>query len=148
MTKTNKIDVVICGEVITLKSEEEEAHLQRVARYIDRKLAELTAVNANASINERIRTLLIALNVADDYFKASDALARANAQQEKYVNELGRMQQEYALLKEKFYELQGELALARSELDTFISEFDGNKDSGAKIVAPFQNKPQAARKLR
>ena len=130
----NKVDVVICGEVITLKSDEEEAHLQRIARYIDRKLAELTAVNAHASINERIRTLLIALNVADDYFKTADALARANAQQDKYINELGRMQKEYALLKEKFYELQGELALTRSELDTFISEFDNNKDGGANVV--------------
>ena len=144
----NKVNVVICGEVITLKSDEEEAHLQRIARYIDRKMEELMEANPNASINERIRTLLIALNVADDYFKTADALARANAQQDKYVNELGRMQQEYALLKEKFYEIQGELALARSELDTFISEFDGNKDSGAKVVAPFQNKPQTTRKLR
>jgi len=114
----NRVDVVICGEVITLKSNEEEAHLQRIARYIDRKLAELTATNANASINERIRTLLIALNVADDYFKASDSLARTNAVNEKYVHELGRMQQEYALLKEKFYELQGELTLARAELES------------------------------
>ncbi|MCL2377919.1 MAG: cell division protein ZapA [Defluviitaleaceae bacterium] len=114
----NKVDVVICGEVITLKSNEEEAHLQRIARYIDRKLADLTAANATASINERIRTLLIALNVADDYFKASDNLARTNAMNEKYVHELGRMQQEYALLKEKFHELQGELALAKAELES------------------------------
>jgi len=122
----NKIDVVICGEVITLKSNEEEAHLQRIARYIDRKLAELTATNANASINERIRTLLIALNVADDYFKASDSLARTNAMQEKYVNELARMQQEYTLLKEKFYELQGELTHTKAELESFVTEFDHN----------------------
>ena len=115
---SNKVNVVICGEVITLKSNEEEAHLQRIARYIDRKLADLSATNANASINERIRTLLIALNVADDYFKASDSLARTNAMNEKYVHELGRMQQEYTLLKEKFHELQGELALAKAELES------------------------------
>ena len=114
---SNKVNVVICGEVITLKSSEEEAHLQRIARYIDRKLEEISTTNANASINERIRTLLIAVNVADDYFKASDNLARTNAMNEKYVHELGRMQQEYAMLKEKFHELQGELALTKAELE-------------------------------
>ena len=134
-----KVDVVICGEVITLRSDEEEAHLQRIARYIDRKLVELTAANANASINERIRTLLIALNVADDYFKTADALARANNQREKYASELGRMQQEYALLKEKFHELQGELALTRSELDAFIDD-----DGGTNIITiPGANKRKA-----
>ena len=142
----NKVDVVICGEVITLKSNEEEAHLQRIARYIDRKLADLTASNANASINERIRTLLIALNVADDYFKAADSLARINAQHEKYVNELGRMQQEYAMLKDKFYELQGELALTKAELESFVSEVENEKTGeGTRLLTlPGSNKRKAA----
>ena len=141
----NKVDVVICGEVITLKSNEEEAHLQRIARYIDRKLAELTATNANASINERIRTLLIALNVADDYFKASDSLARTKAMQEKYVNELARMQQEYALLKERFHELQGELTHTKAELESFVTEFDTNypREGVNVLTLPRENKRKA-----
>ena len=137
-----KVDVVICGEVITLKSDEEEAHLQRIARYVDRKLTELTAANANASVNERIRTMLIAINVADDYFKTADALARANDQREKYASELGRMQQEYALLKDKFHELQGELSLTKSELDAFISEF-GDGGGTNIITIPGANKRKA-----
>jgi len=141
----NKVDVVICGEVITLKSNDEEAHLQRIARYIDRKLAELTAANANASINERIRTLLIAVNVADDYFKATDSLARLNAMHDKYVNELGRMQQEYALLKERFHELQGELTHTKAELESFVTEYDSNYPrEGINILTlPRDNKRKA-----
>ncbi|MCL2406020.1 MAG: cell division protein ZapA [Defluviitaleaceae bacterium] len=139
MTKTNKVDVVICGEVITLKSNEEEAHLQRIARYIDRKLVELSETNASASINERVRTLLIALNVADDYFKASDSLARTKATNEKYVHELGRMQQEYAMLKEKFHEMQAELALTKAKLDSFVAEYEKHhaKD-GANVLPLFR----------
>jgi len=138
----NKVDVVICGEVITLKSDEDEAHLQRIARYIDRKLAELTATNANASINERIRTLLIALNVADDYFKASDGLARTKAMQEKYVNELARMQKEYTLLKERFHELQGELTHTKAELESFVTEYDNNfpREGINVLTLPRENK--------
>ena len=142
----NKVNVVICGEVITLKSNEEEAHLHRIARYIDRKLADLMATNANASINERIRTLLIALNVGDDYFKTLDSLARCNAQHERYVQELGRMQQEYALLKEKFYELQGELSLTKAELDTLVAEIEKKHqgESSKLLTLPGRKKSESA----
>ena len=141
----NKVEVIICGEVITLRSNEEEAHLQRIARYIDRKLTDLTAANANASFNERIRTLLIALNVADEYFKASDALARVNVEQEKYMNEIALMQEENELLQEKFYELQAELANTRAELETFISEFDTTQqnDSAKLLSLPSTKKRKA-----
>jgi len=119
-----KVNVVIGGKVITLRSDEEEAHLQRIARYIDHKMAELTEANTNASIDERLRTMLLALNISDEYFKATDKLARVDAEQEKYVNELGRMQQENMLLREKFHELQGEYARLQAELDEYIEVFD------------------------
>ena len=134
---SNKVSVVISGEVITLKSQDEEAHLQRIARYIDRKLAELSAVNATASINERTRTIFLAANIADDYFKSADGLARANARNEKYVHELGRMQEEYAMLKEKFYEIQGELTITKSELDTLVSEYNKNLPGEGGNVRPL-----------
>ena len=138
----NRVDVVICGEVITLKSNEEEAHLQRIARYIDQKMAELVAANVNASINERIRTLLIAVNVADDYFKAADKLARTGAEHEKYINEVGRLQQENMLLKEKFYELQAELTRTRAEYEEFIHEFDSTKPGENANVLPLHRAGQ------
>ena len=142
----NRVDVVICGEVITLKSNEDEAHLQRIARYIDQKLANLTAINATASINERIRTLLIAVNVADDYFKASDNLARLNNTQEKYILEIGRMQQENMLLRDKFHELQAEYARLQAEYEEFITEFDNTKpNDGANVLTlPRADKRKAA----
>ena len=125
----NKVDVVICGEVITLRSNEEEAHLQRIARYIDQKMAELTAANVNAAINEKIRTLLIAVNVADDYFKAYDTLARNMAEHEKYITEVGRMQQENMMLKDKLYELQAELTRTKAKYEEFVLEYDSKPDN-------------------
>ena len=139
---SNRVKVVICGEVITLKSSEEEAHLQRVARYIDQKMAELTATNATASINERIRTLLIAVNVADDYFKASDKLARLGAEQEKYINEIGRMQQENTLLREKFHALQAEHARLQAEHEEYVELFGSVKQAESANVLPLHRQDQ------
>ena len=119
-----KVDVVICGKVITLKSNEEEAHLQRIARYIDAKMAELAAANASASIDERLKTMLLALNISDDYFKAADKLARVEAKQENYVSELARIQQENMVLREKFHDLQREHARLQAEHEEYIEVFD------------------------
>jgi len=128
-----KVDVVICGKVITLKSNEEEAHLQRIARYIDQKMAELTGANTTAAIDERVRTLLIALNISNDYFKAADKLARIESTKDKFKEEIDRLQQENALLLEQFATLQTEHATLKAEHNEYIEVFDNVKQQ-EKIV--------------
>jgi len=134
---SNKVDVVICGETITLKSTENEAHLKRIAHYLDQKMAEFTAVNASASINERIRTLLIAVNLTDEYFKAEDKLESLRAEHEKYIVEIGRMQQENMLLREKLHGLQGDHTRLQAEFEAFLNEFDNKKHSEGDNVLPL-----------
>ena len=109
MPDTNKVDVVIGGEIITLVSSEDEAYMQKLALYIDKRLAEIKSVNANASLSERTRTMFIAVNIADDYFKTLESLRRLEDEHERFVQEMGRMQEENYLLAEKMRELQGKL---------------------------------------
>jgi len=122
-----KVDVVICGKVITLKSNEEEAHLQRIARYIDQKMAELTGANTTAAIDERVRTLLIALNISNDYFKVADKMARVEATKEKFKEEIERLQQENTLLAEQLAALQAEHDSLKAEHAEYIEVFDSVK---------------------
>jgi len=119
-----KVNVVICGKVITLKSNEEEAHLQRIARYIDEKMAELTGANTTAAIDERVRTLLIALNISNDYFKVSDKMARVEATKDKFKEEIERLQQENTVLLEQYSALQAEHAALKAEHEEYIEVFD------------------------
>lgn len=124
-----KVDVVICGKVITLKSNEEEAHLQRIARYIDNKMAELTGSNTNAAVDERLRTNLIALNIANDYFKAADKLARVEVTKDKYREEIERLQQENAMLREEYDALRADHSTLQAEHQEYIEVFDNVKQS-------------------
>ena len=123
----DKVRVRICGEDYTLRSNEGETYLQNLAHYVERKIEDLQSINITATINERVRTHLVALNIADDYFKANEKAMRMTADQEKYVNDIGRMQQENMLLRERFHELQAEHARLRAEYDEFIAEFDNEK---------------------
>ena len=124
-----KIDVVIGGKVITLKSNEEEAHLQRVARYVDNKMAELAAANTNAAIDERLRTNLIALNIASDHFKTADKLARVEATKDKYKEEIERLQLENAMLREEYDALRADHSNLQAEHQEYIEVFDNVKQN-------------------
>ncbi|MCL2708779.1 MAG: cell division protein ZapA [Defluviitaleaceae bacterium] len=115
MGELNKVEVVIGGEIITLMSGEREEYMQKLARYIDRKLDEIRSMNSSASINERTRTLFIALNIADDFFKTQEKLTRLESDHAKFVTELGLMQEENFLLADKIHELQDKLNMTRQD---------------------------------
>jgi len=131
---SKKVDVVIGGKVFTLVSSEEEAHLQRIARYIDAKMAEMADGEQGMPLDDRVSSLLLALNISDDYYKASDRLARLDVEQEKYITELGLLQQENSLLTEQFRALQGEYTRLQKEHDQFIEAFDSAKPQERNVV--------------
>ena len=141
-----KVDVVINGEIVTLKSTEEPEYLHQLANYIDKKISEITSVNMTAVINERVRTLLIALNIADDYFKSKENSKGLDVTQKKVVKEMARMQEENTVLQKKVNNLQSELANTRKEFDEYIQTFDvkENKDDNI-LTLPLPEARKAAR---
>ncbi len=125
MPDNNKVEVVIGGEIITLKAGENEDYLNKVARYTDRKINEIKLIKSNASIHERTRTVLIAINIADDYFKEHERVQEVEALLKKYDSDIAEMEEENRLLKDSVLELQGQLEQSRRELEEYIANFDG-----------------------
>ena len=69
-TPSNTVEVVIDGEVVTLVGVESEEYIQRVARYIDKKITEINRTRKQPfAANSFMKTLLISVNIADDLFK-------------------------------------------------------------------------------
>jgi cell division protein ZapA len=121
-----KVEVLIGGEIITLMSAEHEDYITRLARYTDRKINEIKAVKSNAMIHERTRTVLIAINLADDYFKEHEKVLEIETLLKKYNNDIAEMEEENRLLQESVMELQGQLEQARRELEEYIVNFDND----------------------
>ena len=115
----NKVKAVICGEVITLKSRENEDYLSKLARYVDQKLGNIIAKSTSAAVDERVRTILIALNISDDYFKSQSALENLQKKQKTY--DLDAMQ------------LHEEIENIAKERDDLIEEIEALKDVIAKL---------------
>lgn len=76
MSQKNDIKVVINNKVYTLSGQESEDYLQNVATYINGKIAECQSSEAYRRFNSEYQSVLLALNIADDYFKAKDQVNR------------------------------------------------------------------------
>ena len=79
MASKNTVKVLIDGKIITLSGYESEDYLQRVASYLNNKLAELGSLPGYNRQSPDTKSTLLALNIADDYFKAK---AQADAMED------------------------------------------------------------------
>lgn len=76
MQKT-RTTVKIAGKEYTITSYDDEAYVQRVAAYVDRRMEEL---NAAAKLPSAQLAVLTAINVTDDMLKAHDEIRRLRAE--------------------------------------------------------------------
>lgn len=70
MSAKTSAEVVIDGKVYTLSGYEGEEYLQKVAAYINGKITEYDTLEDYRHLSLNMKSTLIQLNIADDYFKA------------------------------------------------------------------------------
>lgn len=66
----NYTEVLIGGKVFTLSGFESEEYLQKVSTYLNHKITECSNIEGYRRQSADTRSTLLALNIADDYFKA------------------------------------------------------------------------------
>lgn len=70
MSAKTSTEVVIDGKVYTLSGYEGTEYLQKVAAYINEKIAEYDGIEEFRHFPLNMKGTLIQINIADDYFKA------------------------------------------------------------------------------
>ena len=117
-------EVIIGGRVLTLSGYESEEYLQKVASYINNKLAEYNRVESFRRQPADIQNILVELNIADDYFKAK--------------KQIEEMEEEAASKEKELYDLKHELIASQIKLDNTEKNIKGLQtevnDSARKIV--------------
>lgn len=114
MSSKNKTEVLIDGKIYTLSGYESEEHLQRVATYINNKLAELKKLDGYARLSQELKSILLELNVADDYFKAK--------------NQVEMVEEELAQKDQELYDLKHELISTQIKLEDAAKELEALKE--------------------
>ena len=103
MAVKNTAQVIIGGKIITLGGYESEEYFQKVASYINNKIAELSEMPGYSRQPMETKHTLLSLNIADDYFKAKK-------QAEIFEQDLQQKDQE-------MYNLKHELIALRMQIE-------------------------------
>lgn len=69
MAEKNNVQVVIDGKVYMLSGYENEDYLNKVALYINNKIAALRQEENFRHQGKEVQSMLVYLNIADDYYK-------------------------------------------------------------------------------
>ncbi|NLI57582.1 MAG: cell division protein ZapA [Clostridium sp.] len=132
MSDKNKVNVRIAGKDYTLVGSEPEEYIQKVALYVDKKLN--TIMNQNSKLSTSMASVLTAINVADDYFKArenidnlSKELNALREEVQKLRDENTSLTNENAVLANKNTNYQLQLAKREAELNEVRNSFKREK---------------------
>lgn len=125
MASSSKIDtdVLIGGKVLTLSGYESEEYLQKVASYINNKINEYSKIDSFRKQPVDRQSVLLQLNIADDYFKAK--------------KQISALEEELRTKDKELYDLKHELISAQIKLE--------NSEDQVKALQKEQN--QSAKEL-
>ena len=109
MKKYNDVEVVINNRQYTLCGYESDAYLQMVAKYLNDKHMEMRNSNNFLRLEQDVKSMLVQLNIADDYFKEKEKLQKLEEDLEKKENEISELKHENISLQSKLDVLQSEV---------------------------------------
>lgn len=103
MSSKTDTEVIIGGKVFTLSGYESEEYLQKVASYINNKVNEYSKVDSFRRQPLDTQSVLLQLNIADDYFKAK--------------KQISVLEEELQAKEKELYDLKHELISAQIKLE-------------------------------
>lgn len=131
MSSKNKTQVIIAGKIYTLSGYESEEYLQKVAAYLNGKITEFRGMDGYQRLSQEMRSILLNLNIADDYFKVRKKIEEQEgelSEKEKELYEfrhemittqvrLENAEKEKNALEERNEQLQEKLIRLRAQTD-------------------------------
>lgn len=109
MNSRHNTEVLIDGKIYTLGGSEEEGYIQRLASYINEMILTLKRQEGFTKQSAEYQNVMIELNMADDFFKAREQIARLEEQKTE-------MEKETYSLKHELVATQMKLEGAKKEL--------------------------------
>ena len=103
MSSKTDTEVIIGGKVFTLSGYESEEYLQKVASYINNKVNEYSKLESFRRQPLDTQSVLLELNIADDYFKAK--------------KQISVLEEELQAKEKELYDLKHELISAQIKLE-------------------------------
>lgn len=113
----NDTDVLIDGRKYTICGFESDEYLHKVASYINRKFAEFKKKDYYSRLDLDLRNVLLAINIADDYFKTKKKFNQYQSECELKDKMVLDMKHEIIDLKEKLKKAEDKVDQLESDLE-------------------------------
>ena len=133
-TKTDT-EVIIGGKVFTLSGYESEEYLQKVASYINNKVAEYNKVDSFKRQSLDTQNVLLQLNIADDYFKAK--------------RQISLREEEIQNKEKEMYDLKHELVAAQIKMENMektVQTLQAEANENAKKIVRLETELKELKK--
>lgn len=135
MAAKTDTEVVIGGRVFTLSGYESKEYLQKVALYINNKMQEYSKIDGFRKQSLDTQSVLMQLNIADDYFKAQ--------------KEIEGLQEEVNSKEKEIYELKHELISMQIKLESTekaMKAMQEDLNSAEKKVSRMETEAKESKK--
>ena len=115
MNEKHYAQVLIDGKIYTLGGAEEAQYLQKVASYINDKTAQLKAKDGFSKQSQEYQSVMIQLNIADDYFKAAEQARESQKQRDDMEKESYSLKHDLVTMQMKLENLEAEQKQKQAE---------------------------------
>lgn len=123
MKDKNDVEVLIDGRKYTICGFESEEYLQQIATYINRKFASFRKKDYYARMDLDLRSVLLSINIADDYYKAKRKASEYCTENELKDKTILDMKHEIIELQETVKKLETE----KKKLTTSLEQAEKKK---------------------
>ncbi|PKM96005.1 MAG: cell division protein ZapA [Firmicutes bacterium HGW-Firmicutes-1] len=139
MSHKNDTTVLIGGNVYTLAGTESEEYIQRVALYINNKLEEIRKSDNAKKLNTRLMSILLDINIADDFFKAKVKIEELEKIIKAKDDTITNLEQDVISLQVKLEELDGEKSKFNQRIEALKTEIDSYKAELDEYIEIFDH---------
>lgn len=122
MTPKNDTDIMIDGIKYTLSGYESEEYLQKVAAYINTKIAEYKKEPVYKKMNLEAQKAMLELNIADEYFKAKKRADELEADVQDKDKQLYDIKHELVTYRLQNQDFEKEITKLKNEANEYQKE--------------------------
>ena len=126
INKKNDTEVIINNKRYTLSGFESEEYLQKIATFINTKIGELKSQDAYRNLDSDTKSILVQINIADEYFKLKRQFDESEDDSDSKSNEI------YSL-KHEIMSLQSKLEKANKEIERLKGEVVEEQKKNVKL---------------
>lgn len=118
MEKKNEVEVVIGGEMYKLMAVESEEYIQKLASYINKKIAEIYKSKSSPTVTGYLRTLYISINIADEFFKEQEKYEVLGLEHTKLLEEMKKFKLDNDIYIEELGKLRKTVDKTENKVET------------------------------